>query len=51
MENNINILDELNKGCCMGIDALKFILEKVINSHYNINFIKAFKTIKCIKFK
>ena len=29
----------------------KFILEKVINSHYNINFIKAFKTIKSIKFK
>lgn len=29
MENNINILDELNKGCCMGIDALKFVLEKV----------------------
>jgi hypothetical protein len=29
MENNINILDELNKGCCMGVDALKLILEKV----------------------
>ena len=29
MENNINILDELHKGCCMGVDALKFILEKV----------------------
>lgn len=29
MENNINILDELNKGCCMGIDALKFVIEKV----------------------
>jgi len=29
MENNINILDELNKGCCMGVDALKIILEKV----------------------
>jgi hypothetical protein len=29
MENNINILDELNKGCCMGVDALKYILDKV----------------------
>lgn len=29
MENNINILDELNKGCCMGMDALDFIMDKV----------------------
>ena len=28
MDNNINILDELHKGCCMGIDALNFILPK-----------------------
>ena len=28
-EKNINILDELNKGCCMGSDAVKFILDKV----------------------
>ena len=28
-ENNIDILDELNKGCCMGSDAVKFILEKI----------------------
>ena len=29
MDNNIDILDELHKGCCMGIDALDFILDKV----------------------
>ena len=29
MDNNINILDELNKGCCMGMDALNFILDKI----------------------
>lgn len=29
MDNNINILDELNKGCCMGIDALDIIIPKV----------------------
>lgn len=29
MDNNINILDELNKGCCMGVDALDFIIPKV----------------------
>ena len=29
MDNNIDILDELNKGCCMGIDALDFIIDKI----------------------
>ncbi|MBQ3511967.1 MAG: hypothetical protein IJA30_06725 [Bacilli bacterium] len=28
-EKNIDILDELNKGCCMGSDAIKFILDKI----------------------
>lgn len=28
MENNINALDELNKGCSMGINALKYIIPK-----------------------
>ena len=26
MDNNINILDELNKGCFMGIDSLDYII-------------------------
>ena len=34
MENNINILDEINKGCCMGIDALKFVIEKVNEDNF-----------------
>lgn len=29
MEENLNVLDELNKGATMGIDAIKFVLEKV----------------------
>ena len=29
MEENINILDEINKGACMGEDAISFILDKV----------------------
>ena len=33
-ENNIDILDELNKGCCMGSDAIKFILEKIENRKF-----------------
>ena len=28
-EKEINVLDELNKGACMGMDAIHFILEKV----------------------
>ena len=28
-ENNINVLDELNKGACMGMDAIQFVLSKV----------------------
>lgn len=28
-ENEANVLDELNKGACMGMDAIHFVLEKV----------------------
>lgn len=28
-ENEINVLDELNKGACMGKDAINFVLDKV----------------------
>ena len=34
MKENINALDELNKGACMGMDAIKFILEKVENKEF-----------------
>jgi hypothetical protein len=30
--NEINVLDELNKGACMGCDAIHFIIDKVSNS-------------------
>ena len=33
-ENEVNILDELNKGCSMGIDAISYILDKVKNSEF-----------------
>ncbi len=29
MEENINALDEIHKGACMGCDALNFVLDKV----------------------
>lgn len=28
-ENQINVLDEISKGACMGMDAIHFILDKV----------------------
>jgi len=28
-KNEINVLDELNKGACMGCDAINFIMDKV----------------------
>ena len=33
-DNNVKVLDELHKGCCMGIDALKYILDKVDNKEF-----------------
>lgn len=33
-ENEVNVLDELNKGACMGIDAIHFILDKVEDKHF-----------------
>ena len=34
MDNNINTLDELNKGCSMGVDALNVILGKVDDNKF-----------------
>lgn len=42
MDNNINILDELNKGCCMGIDAIDLILKKT-NEHSFIDLLNELK--------
>ena len=34
MEKEIKALDELNKGSCMGVDAIDFILEKVQDEEF-----------------
>ena len=34
MKEKINVLDELNKGSCMGVDAIDFILEKVQDEEF-----------------
>ena len=33
-ENEVNVLDELNKGACMGMDAIHFVLEKVKDDNF-----------------
>ena len=33
-KNEINVLDELNKGACMGMDAIKFVLDKVEDKEF-----------------
>lgn len=30
-ENKLNVLDELSKGCSMGIDSINYVIEKVEN--------------------
>jgi len=34
MKENINALDELNKGACMGMDAINFIIDKVEDEEF-----------------
>ena len=35
MENqNLNILDEVNKGATMGMDAISFVSDKVVDSKF-----------------
>ena len=31
---NINALDEINKGACMGMDAITFVLDKIEDSNF-----------------
>lgn len=35
MDNNINVLDELNKGCSMGMVALDYIIKKSDENEFN----------------
>ena len=34
MNNNMNVLDEINKGCFMGIDALDIVIKKVSDTSF-----------------
>lgn len=45
-ENEINVLDELSKGCSMGIDAISFIKDKVKDKNFNKLLTKHLKLYK-----
>lgn len=48
MEENINALDELHKGSCMGMDAIHFILDKVEDESFKKILDKQYQTYKSI---
>lgn len=35
MNEDINVLDEINKGCSMGVDAINYILDKVEDNKFS----------------
>lgn len=47
-KNEINVLDELNKGACMGMDAIHFILDKVKDNKLHKLLEKQYKEYKNI---
>lgn len=49
MKENINALDEVNKGACMGMDAIDDILDKVEDSKLKVLLDKQYKFYKDIK--
>ena len=47
-ENEINVLDELNKGACMGMDAIHFIIDKVEDEEFHKELERQYKGYKKI---
>jgi len=50
-ENEINVLDELNKGACMGMDAIHFVLDKVEDKNLKEELEKEYNNYKAINRK
>ncbi len=43
MKENINALDEIHKGACMGMDAIHFVLDKVEDDGFKSELDKEYK--------
>lgn len=48
MKENINALDEIHKGACMGVDALSFVLDKVEDNEFKKELEKQYNDYKSI---
>ena len=48
MKENINVLDEINKGACMGMDAISYVVDKVTNKDFKKILEKQIKEYKKI---
>ena len=48
MKENINALDEIHKGACMGVDALSFVLDKVEDENFKEELKKEYNDYKAI---
>ena len=46
---NINALDEIHKGACMGMDAIDFIKDKIEDENFKKEMNKEYKDYKTIK--
>lgn len=46
---NINALDEIHKGACMGMDAIDFIKDKIEDENFRKEMNKEYKDYKSIK--
>lgn len=51
MEEKINVLDELNKGACMGMDAIKYIIPKTDDKKFKKELDKEYKNYQVISDK
>ena len=48
MQENINALDEIHKGSCMGEDAISFVLDKVSSKKFKKELEKEFNDYKSV---
>lgn len=48
MKENINALDEIHKGACMGVDALSFVLDKVEDKEFKKELEREYNDYKMI---
>lgn len=51
MEENINALDEIHKGSCMGMDAIHFVLEKTEDDNFKKELQKEYDDYQAIATK